>query len=234
MARALKPGSPFVFTWHHNRLEAYYAVGAALLDAGLVCSASLPCPAEMGGSIHIHGTSSSIIDTVFVCRTVGTVPCSSLFDAPEQLARIVAEDLVKLENAGRKPTPGDVRCIVFGHLTRMGVWKLRKCWNGALSTERKLAAFADAVSSFGDPDYLLTLVESAGIGSTPAGPRFAPFTANEEVRDDVSFQGGFRPAASESGGSRRLSTETGSLPLDTPLNDFRVQGVRIPVAAVPP
>ena len=234
MARALKPGSPFVFTWRHNRLEAYYAVGAALLDAGLVCSASLPCPAEMGGSIHIHGTSSSIIDTVFVCRTAGTVPRSSLFDAPEQLARIVAEDLVKLENAGRKPTPGDVRCVVFGHLTRMGVWKLRKCWNGALSTERKLAGFADAVSGFGDPDYLLTLVESAGIGSTPAGPRFAAFTADEEVRDDVSFQGGFRPAASESGGSRRLSTETGSLPLDTPLNDFWVQGVRTRAAAVPP
>ena len=66
MARALKPGAPLAFTFHHNKLEAYVAVGIAILDAGLVCSASLPCPAEMGGSIHIHGTSSSIIDTVFV------------------------------------------------------------------------------------------------------------------------------------------------------------------------
>ena len=71
MADALKPGGPLVFTYHHNKLDAYCAVGVAILDAGLVCSASLPCPAEMAGSIHIHGTMSSIIDTVFVCRTSG-------------------------------------------------------------------------------------------------------------------------------------------------------------------
>ena len=70
MAGALKPGAPFVFTYHHNKLEAYCAIGVAILDAGLVCSASLPCPAEMGSSIHIHGTASSIVDTVFVCRSL--------------------------------------------------------------------------------------------------------------------------------------------------------------------
>lgn len=48
MAKALKPGAPLAFTYHHNRLDAYYAVGVAILDAGLTCSASLPCPAEMG------------------------------------------------------------------------------------------------------------------------------------------------------------------------------------------
>ncbi len=67
-AKALKPGAPLVFTYHHNQQEAYLAAGVAILDAGLICSASLPCPAEMGGSIHIHGTNSSILDSVFVCR----------------------------------------------------------------------------------------------------------------------------------------------------------------------
>ena len=71
MARALKPGAPLVFTYHHNKLEAYYAIGVAILDAGLACTAALPCPAEMGGSIQIHGTASSIIDTVFVCPHIG-------------------------------------------------------------------------------------------------------------------------------------------------------------------
>ena len=52
----------------------------AILDAGLTCSASLPCPAEMGGSIHIHGTASSIVDTVFVCRDRGTTARASLFN----------------------------------------------------------------------------------------------------------------------------------------------------------
>ena len=79
MAQALKPGAPLVFTYHHNQQDAYLAVGMAILDAGLTCSASLPCPAEMGGSIHIHGTGSSIVDTVFVCRQSGTTPRSWLF-----------------------------------------------------------------------------------------------------------------------------------------------------------
>jgi putative DNA methylase len=79
MATALKPGAPLAFTYHHNKLDAYFAVGVAILDAGLTCSASLPCPAEMGGSIHIHGTASSIVDTVFVCRTQGHTPANWLF-----------------------------------------------------------------------------------------------------------------------------------------------------------
>ena len=63
MARPLKPGAPSHSPFHHNKLGAYYAVGVAILDAGLTCTATLPCPAEMGGSIHIHGTGSSIVDT---------------------------------------------------------------------------------------------------------------------------------------------------------------------------
>src|SRR5690606_38635663 len=85
MARALKPGAPLVFTYHHNKQEAYYAVGVAILDSGLTCSASLPCPAEMGGSIHIHGTGSSIVDTVFVCRHRGYTPRQWLFESSEEL-----------------------------------------------------------------------------------------------------------------------------------------------------
>ncbi|MBI3952182.1 MAG: hypothetical protein HY314_17170 [Acidobacteria bacterium] len=60
MAKALKPGAPLAFTYHHNTLEAYYPIAVAVLDAGLTCTASIPCPAEMGASIHINGTGSSI------------------------------------------------------------------------------------------------------------------------------------------------------------------------------
>lgn len=90
MARALKPGAPLAFTYHCNWIEAYYAVGVAILDAGLTCSAALPCPAEMGGSIHMHGTRSSIVDTVFVCRSSGMLPRRCLLDTPERLAVILA------------------------------------------------------------------------------------------------------------------------------------------------
>src|SRR5207244_1807879 len=45
MAAALKSGAPFVFTYHHNRIDAYYPVAVAMLDARLIYTASLPCPA---------------------------------------------------------------------------------------------------------------------------------------------------------------------------------------------
>ena len=161
MAAALKPGAPLVFIYHHNKLEAYYAVGVAILDAGLVCSATLPCPAEMGGSIHIHGTASSIIDTVFVCRRSGAAPIRWMFDTPDQLATITEEDSALLATTGRSPTCGDTRCIVFGHLTRMAVWKLRKSWGRALPVKKKFTAFADAVSAYGDPDRIAEHVVAA-------------------------------------------------------------------------
>lgn len=99
MARALNPGAPLAFTFHHNRIEAYNAVGVAVLDAGLACSATLPCPAEMGGSIHIHGTGSSIVDTVFVCRAQGHTKRGQLFESFSELAEIVRDELAQLRSA---------------------------------------------------------------------------------------------------------------------------------------
>ena len=187
MASALKPGAPLVFTYHHNKLDAYCAVGVAILDAGLVCSASLPCPAEMGGSIHIHGTSSSIIDTVFVCRTSGAAPENWLFDTPERLVKIVGEDLVHLASTGRTPTYGDTRCIVLGHLTRMAIWDLRDAWLRARPTEQKIAAFRDRMSGYGAPDQLARQV----LPAEPVAdlPLFSHRTSGseDEVHDAVSF-----------------------------------------------
>ena len=187
MAGALKPGAPLAFTYHHNKLDAYCAVGVAVLDAGLVCSASLPCPAEMSGSIHIHGTSSSIIDTVFVCRTSGAAPVGWLFDTPERLVELVGEDLAHLASTGRTPTHGDTRCIVLGHLTRIAVWDLRDAWIRARPTAEKLAAFRDRMNGYGDPDQLARQAPPAA----PLAdlPLFSHRTtgAEDEVHDAVSF-----------------------------------------------
>ncbi len=187
MARALKPGAPLAFTYHHNKLEAYCAVGVALLDAGLTCSASLPCPAEMGGSIHIHGTASSIIDTVFVCRDIGEIPRALLFDVSERLIEIVNEDLSQIAAAGRRATLGDTRCIVFGHLARMAVWNLRMTWERSWPTPVKIATFRDRMIEFGDPDEL------AGMATVPDPHDYLPLFAQEialpekETHDAVSF-----------------------------------------------
>ena len=177
------------FTYHHNKLDAYCAVGVAILDAGLVCSASLPCPAEMGGSIHIHGTTSSIIDTVFVCRSSGATPEGWLFDTPERLIEIVGEDLTQLASTGRTPTYGDTRCILLGHLTRMAIWTLRDGWDRTRPTTEKLATVRERVTALGDPDELARSVpppEPLTVCAAAAAPRrdlygFRPIPAGGAV-----------------------------------------------------
>ena len=138
MARALKPGAPLAFTYHHNDIKAYYPVAVAILDSGLACSGTLPCPAEMGASIHISGTGSSIIDTVFVCRSTGTVPKRWIAKEPEAIASLVREDLDNLRLGDVKPTEGDTRCIAFGHVIRLAVWHLRKGWQSTVPAEERI------------------------------------------------------------------------------------------------
>jgi hypothetical protein len=149
MAQALKPGAPLVFTYHHNSLEAYYPIAVAILDAGLTCSASLPCPAEMGGSIHINKTGSSIIDTVFVCRVTGKVPRRWIAETPGAIANLVREDIERLRAGTVMPTRGDVRCILFGHMIRLAIWQLRHTWTRDMATQEKLAAVDAQIQSTG-------------------------------------------------------------------------------------
>ena len=156
MAGALKPGAPLAFTFHHNRQEAYAAVAMAILDAGYTCSMTIPCPAEMGGSIHIHGTGSSIVDTVFVCRSTGTTRRAWLFASLSELESIVADELVQLRQAGMKPSAGDIRCIVYSHIARMAIWVLRGDWQVDVPARERLARVAAAMARLGEP---LPLIE---------------------------------------------------------------------------
>ena len=186
-AWALKPGAPLVFTYHHNRQDAYLAAGMAILDAGLTCSASLPCPAEMSGSIHIHGTGSSILDSVFVCRDRGQTPRAGLFNDAHDLTKIMARDLAELRAAGVKPTAGDIRCAAFGHITRMTIWRLRPKWDKTLPTETKLGLFCGAMNALATVDDVARLLERAKVPqATISGTLFG----QEEVRmvaDAVAF-----------------------------------------------
>ena len=149
MANALKPGSPLAFTYHHNDPGAYYPVAVAVLDAGLVCSASLPCPAEMSASIHINGTGSSIIDTVFVCRATGATPRRWLVDSTEGVAQLVLEDLQNLRAGNVNPTQGDTRCIAYGHLVRLAIWSLRRRWNKNETITKRIAKVQEWLQDFG-------------------------------------------------------------------------------------
>lgn len=181
LARALKPGHPFVFTYHHNALEAYYPVAVALLDAGLVCTAALPCPAEMGGSIHIHKSASSIVDTVFVCRTTGAVPTRLLEESDAEIAALITSDLERLREAGVPVTRGDARCVAFGHLIRLVVWELRRQWDRDATWREKLGAVGESLSGLPGWDALLSRLE---LGEKLVARR-------DEVRERVAEPRGF-------------------------------------------
>lgn len=137
-ARALKPHSPFVFTYHHNRLEAYAPVCVALLDARLICTAVLPAPAEMAASLHISGTQSSVIDSVVVARkAVHGIP-KPITDGPT-LQKILVEDSCQLIEGGVRVSKGDLTCIGLGLLMASANRRLYKTWKPGLQTAEKLA-----------------------------------------------------------------------------------------------
>jgi putative DNA methylase len=174
MAKALKPGAPLAFTFHHNRLEAYETVGVAILDAGLICSVALPCPAEMGGSIHIHGTGSSIVDTVFVCRD--RLVTAKAHKIPLSLSSVARRDLSLLEAAGVSPSAGDIRCVVYGQLTRLAIEALRPEWDASLPVSERLFRFNLMLNSLANPQAViasLTGVDSSRPDAAGPEPLYA-------------------------------------------------------------
>lgn len=189
MAHGLKPGGPLVFTYHHNRIEAYLAVGVALLDSGLVCSASLPCPAEMGGSIHISNSTSSIIDTVLVARSTGRVPRKWIPQGKEEFLAMIAADVSELGNATVNATAGDIKCIVYGHLTRLAVWQLRSGWNGLEPTATKIRVFQEALGMYGPIENLVEIAAKGRRSRQPSNFTVAETTASYGARenDEIPF-----------------------------------------------
>lgn len=184
MADALKPGAPLAFTYHHNKIEAYLPVAVATLDSGLTCSASIPCPAEMGASIHINGTGSSVTDTVFVCRSTGSVQRRMIAFSPREIAGIVQEDLKRLRAGNFKPTLGDIRCIAYGHLVRLAVWNLRKDWKLELPTSEKLKVVALAIDSLGGWSEVETHL-SEELSTVPCCQKYMTREENEKYGDEL-------------------------------------------------
>lgn len=133
MAAALKPGAPLVFTYHHNRPEAYLPLIVAILDAELACTDTLSSPAEMSASMHINGTGSSVVDTIFVCRKGQSVGPSR-----RSMPDCLEEDVTSIRRAGLTVTKGDIICMTLGHLSRLAIQSLASSWNRELPIEKRL------------------------------------------------------------------------------------------------
>jgi adenine-specific DNA methylase len=152
-AAALKPGAPFVFTYHHNDLSAYTPLVVALLDAELTCSQTLPAAAEMEASLHIAKTASSILDTVFVCRAMLS-PATAITAA--RLRDELVQDCIAVAGGGVNASQGDVRCLALGHLARATISELRPEWNRDAAVEKRLSAAQQ---------QLRTLAEECGLST---------------------------------------------------------------------
>ena len=104
----------------------------AILDAGLDCTATLPTPAEMGASLHIARTKSSVLDSVFVCRKVKVgVELETVQDR-------LRSDLLALEKAGLRVTEGDIRCLLAGHIARIAINRLRPGWESGTTPQERM------------------------------------------------------------------------------------------------
>ena len=141
---ALKPGAPFVFTFHHNHPQAYVPIAVALLDAGLICTAVLPAAAEMAASLHIARTSSSVLDSVFVCRNAEDhLPLDS--DDGDIRAALRA-DLAAMTEAGLLVRSGDIRCLFAGHIAAHAIRVLAPGWVGSDRLEKRMETVRDQLA----------------------------------------------------------------------------------------
>jgi adenine-specific DNA methylase len=132
-AAALKPNAPFVFTYHHNDPDAYIPIVVSILDAGLNCCATVPAAAEMTASLHIAGTGSSVLDSVFVCRVDGKDHRS------QDIRAVLREDAESMARGGVKLSEGDLRCLAAGHVARITVNSLRSTWQATAPVESRMA-----------------------------------------------------------------------------------------------
>lgn len=171
-AAALKPNAPFVFTYDHNDPFAYLPIVVAVLDAGLNCTATLPAAGEMGASLHIAGTGSSVLDSVFVCR-----PTSSIAEeiaTNRRIGVILREDADQMRAAGVRVSEGDLRCLLAGHVARIVINRLRSGWDATAPLSVRVGhARADLALLMATLDVadLVTLAKNSGGGRSNSDHR---------------------------------------------------------------
>jgi putative DNA methylase len=123
---------------------------------------------------------------VFVCRSTGCFPRALLAATPEMLSDLIARDADSLRQAGVDPSPGDLKCMTFGHLVRLAVWSLRSQWDPDAPTDTKVARVTDWLAAFGRTpslDHLLRQVIQAAKITSPTVPQE---TAGADP-DEISF-----------------------------------------------
>ncbi len=169
-SRALKPNAPLVFTYHHNDPAAYLPIIVAVLDSELDCTATLPAAAEMKASLHIAGTGSSVLDSVFVCRgrpVRKKAIRKDMSNVSTALRDALQRDGEEMESAGLRLTIGDLRCLAAGHMARFTITSLKPNWDADALVAVKLERAREKVEMLMELADLDAL--SSRLLSTPQG-----------------------------------------------------------------
>lgn len=147
VAKGLKIGAPLVFTYHHNDPDAYVPIVLAILDANLTVTAVFPAPGEMAASLHIAGTKSSILDSVFVCRDRKFV--AQHHDPPtvsRDVDALIAQSIAEMARAGYACTDGDVLCLRAGYLAAIAIADLGAHWDPTQPLTEKVRRIRDHIT----------------------------------------------------------------------------------------
>jgi putative DNA methylase len=189
MAAALKPGALLAFTYHHNAIEAYFPIAVAILDSDFISTASIPSPSEMNASIHINGTNSSRIDTLFICRSAKSLSCDQYPCSPEEIAKFVDIDISNLIKAKLKPKRGDIRCIAYGHMIRSAIAYLSTNWDNDKSTKERLNSVRLAIEEIGELDTLQRCLKSSSMQPIQSKLRSDPYPKHnyKVIENETSF-----------------------------------------------
>jgi len=137
----------------------------------------------MGASIHISGTASSVVDTVFVCRATGKVSRRMLAETPVAVAELVKRDLGQLAEGKLRATVGDMRCVAFGHIVRMAIWALATGWDRALPVPARLAAVGEWIRTNLPPNGVVALLGDTGAEAVRVGPLWVAASEASYGRD---------------------------------------------------
>jgi putative DNA methylase len=164
-ARALKPGRPFVFTYHHNDPLSYAALVVAVLDAGLVPMTTVACPSEMRGSIHINASDSSRVDSVFMLRKP---PVAATGDRDVPISERLRHHVQHLLDAGLRVSKGDQRCVRFGLVAEEAIRALAPSWDAGAPIGERMDWAREALMALDAEEPTAELIDLA-----PATPQAA-------------------------------------------------------------
>jgi adenine-specific DNA methylase len=144
-AQALKPGSAFAFTYHHNDLDAYAPLIVACLDAGLVPTKVFACPSEMRASTHIFGRNAATTDAVFVLRKPPLPKAVVEVEPDLNPARFVSRRVSALQRAGLSVSAADRACLGHAALAVRAMARLREGWDSEQPLDERFSAAAAAL-----------------------------------------------------------------------------------------